>query len=70
VDAIVDSTIVADGTPWDGAAFRSGVRAAAETDGTLPGLMTLTGRNLPAHHMALVQRQLGVPFLGNMVSRK
>ena len=70
VDAVGATSIVAEGTPWDPAAFRSGVEAVAATDGTLAGLMKLSGRELPAHQVALVQRQIGVPFFGNLVAGK
>ncbi|WP_194896667.1 serine hydrolase domain-containing protein [Catenulispora pinisilvae] len=70
LDAIVAASSVAAGTPWDAAAFRSGIGDVAAADGTLAGMKKLMGQNLPAHHLAVVQRQLGVPFLGNMVSGK
>jgi hypothetical protein len=43
-------------------------RSQAATDGTLPALMKLARQGLPAHHSPLVQRRLGVPFLGNLVA--
>lgn len=70
VDAIVDGSIVAEGTPWDPDAFGAAVRDVAATDGTLPALLKLTRQQLPRHHLALVRRQLGVPFLGSGVSDK
>lgn len=34
------------------------------TDGTLPALAELVGREVPAHHLDLLRHQLGVPNLG------
>lgn len=68
VDGIVEGAVVAPGTPWDPAAFGSAVRDVAATDGTLQGLLRLTRQKTQSHQLALVQRQLGVPFLGNLVA--
>ena len=59
---------MAEGTPWDPASFRAAVRDLAATDGTLPALIKLTRQELPAHQLPLVQRQLGVPFLGSFLA--
>jgi hypothetical protein len=64
VEGIVAESVVAEGTPWDPEAFGAAVRDVAATDGTLPSLMKLTREQLPHQHLALVRRQLGVPFLG------
>lgn len=64
LDGIVRSAHLAPGTPWDPAAFRAAVGDLAATDGTLPAMLALARRQLPGHHLALVQRQLGVPHLG------
>ena len=68
VDAVVATSVVAEGTPWDPEAFGTGVRDVAATDGTLPASVKLTRQRTQSHHLALVQRQLGVPFLGSMVA--
>ena len=70
VDAIADASIVAEGTPWDPEAFGAAVRDVAATDGSLPALFSLSRQQVQSHHLALVQRQLGVPFLGNLVADK
>lgn len=70
VDAVVDTSIVAEGTPWDPEAFGAAVLDVAATDGTLPALLKLARQRTQSHHLALVQRQLGVPFLGSMVTDK
>jgi CubicO group peptidase (beta-lactamase class C family) len=62
--AITDTSVVAPGTPWDPAAFRTAAQDLAGTDGTLPALIGLMRGQLPHHHRALLQRQLGVPHLG------
>ncbi|WP_153030228.1 hypothetical protein [Amycolatopsis sp. YIM 10] len=66
--AITDSTLVTPGTHWDPTAFRAAVHDLAGTDGTLPALAELAGRQLPHHHAALLQRQLGVPHLDKLLS--
>ncbi|WP_194914367.1 serine hydrolase domain-containing protein [Catenulispora rubra] len=70
VRGIVEGSVVAEGTPWDPEAFGAAVRDVAATDGTITGLLTLTRRQMPGHHLDLVKRQLGVPFLGSAVAGK
>ena len=67
VDAVVADSVVAEGTPWDPDTFGAAVLDVAATDGTLPSLLALTRQQIPKHHLALVRRQLGVPFLGAML---
>lgn len=61
---IADAAVVDHGVAWDPAAFRAGMTGLTATDGTLPALAELVGREVPAHHLDLLRHQLGVPNLG------
>jgi Beta-lactamase len=68
IAGIADTAIVTPGTPWDPESFRSALRDLSATDGTLPGLLGLVRREMPQHHYALLERQLGVPYLSKTMA--
>lgn len=64
ISTIADSAIIAPGTPWDADAFHAANADVGATDGTLPAMLHLISKQIPPHHLSLLQRQLGVPHLG------
>ncbi|MEU7433860.1 serine hydrolase domain-containing protein [Streptomyces sioyaensis] len=61
---IADTVAVEPGTPWDREAFCEAMRAHCAAGGTPRDMLMLLRRQLTEEHSALLQRQLGVPYLG------
>ena len=68
IATIARTAIMAPGTPWDPDMFHVAMREVRDSDGTLPGLIRLGRQRLPEHLAALVQRQLGLPYLDKQVA--
>jgi hypothetical protein len=63
IAGIAAGAVAAPGTPWDPDAFRTAMREFGETDGSLAGAMRFARERFAHHHEALLQRQLGIPWL-------
>lgn len=61
---IAEGAVVAPGVPWDARAFREAAGQVRMTDHPLRDNAELVRRELPAHELELLKRQLGVPGLG------
>ncbi|HKT02785.1 MAG TPA: serine hydrolase domain-containing protein [Rugosimonospora sp.] len=67
IERIASTALVDPGTPWDPDAFRAGLRDAGATGGSLPGMIRLARREIPDHERELLQRQLGLPWMGRNI---
>ncbi|MEN3272558.1 MAG: hypothetical protein V7636_1319 [Actinomycetota bacterium] len=68
IAAMAAATVVADGTPWDPAAFADAVRAHLATGGSLAEGAVVWRDRIIEHERDLRGRQLGVPGLPNLAA--
>jgi CubicO group peptidase (beta-lactamase class C family) len=66
IAAVADAALPSPGTPWDPEAFRAAMRDVAATSGTMSDLVRVARRNVPDHHLSLLQHQLGMPRLRDL----